>query len=158
MKGIAANFSVYNLVTVVQYFQALDGANGKVKEGKKRHAAFGHEGFQSPVGSIAVEFVPVGAKGGKILKIVGARGFEYASDERLLSRLEVQPDKLYRPDKVLAFWIRLFDNDLGKLKLAFQSQRLLRYPAHNRAAFPEAAHDCACGICVMCVYRGSTRV
>jgi len=158
MKGIAANFSVYNLVTVVQYFQAFDGADGKVKEGKKRHAAFGHEGFGLPVGSIAVEFVPVGAKCGKILKIVGARGFEYASDERFLSSFEVQPDKLYRPDKVLAFWIRLFDDELGQLKLAFQSQCLLRYPAHNRAAFPEAADYCARGVCAMRVYRGSTRV
>lgn len=96
---------MHNLVTVMHYLQTFDRANGEVEEGEERHAAIGHESFGLAVGCIGVEPVPVGSKCGEVLEIVGARGLEYAGDKRLLPGLEVQPDELYRPDKVLAFWI-----------------------------------------------------
>jgi hypothetical protein len=118
VKGISTQLAMDDFVTMVQYFQTFGCPNGKIQESEERYSNDWLYCRGLPIILVVGEFVPVRAKGNQVLEIVRTWSLEYASNERFLSRLCRQSDKLYWAKKVLAFWIRLLYNELGELEFA----------------------------------------
>ena len=105
---------------------------------------------------VSAKIVPVWPKIDQFLEVVWAWGFEYAGNQLVFSMPCRQAHKFYRTDKVSALRIRLFDNQLGEVEFAFQSQSLLGHTAHDRTAI--GSKGFGGGLCMVCLDCGGARL